>query len=214
MQGAKSMKWRDKNGENPLLHNEALFNAALDEFSQKTFKEASLNDILKKVGMNKGSFYYRFYDKADLYLSLVHRIGMEKIAVINEYFSGKAFPSDFFDRIKAIARISLMYAKKDKRYYLFWKKCLNEGPDIHELIMENLSGMATNTLADMISEARKAGQFSPSFSDEFILNVTDLLINNAGQIISPGMSDDEILAKVDELSEFLKNGFGAKHCDR
>lgn len=213
MQGMKSMKWRDANRKNPLMDNESLFSAALDEFSQKTFKEASLNDILKKVGMNKGSFYYRFYDKADLYLSLVHRIGIEKIAVINEYFSDEAFPSDFFDRIKAMARISLMYARKDKRYYLFWKKCLNEGPDIHELIMKNLSGMTTNTLADLVSAARKAGQFNTAFSDEFVLSVIELLINNAGHIISPDMSDEEILSKVDELSEFLKNGFGAKHCD-
>lgn len=209
MPGTRSMKWRDEKGENPLLHHEALFNAALDEFSRKTFKEASLNDILKKVGMNKGSFYYRFYDKADLYLSLVHRIGLEKLAVFNEYFSDEAFPSVFFDQIKAMARMSLLYARKDERYYLFWRKYLNESPDIHELVMDNLGDMSANTLAGMVSAARKAGQLSPSFSDEFILSVTDLMIKNAGHILSSAMSDEEILARVNELAEFLKNGYGA-----
>jgi len=65
------MKYKDEQKENPLIAKPELFQAALDEFSQKSFNEASLNDILKAVQMNKGSFYHRFYDKTDLYLCMM-----------------------------------------------------------------------------------------------------------------------------------------------
>ncbi len=54
-----------------LRTNEDLYKAALWEFSHKSFEEASLNDIIKKAGFNKGSFYYRYQDKMDLFMALV-----------------------------------------------------------------------------------------------------------------------------------------------
>ena len=73
------MKWRIAGAENPLYANEALWDAALGEFSGHSFGEASLNEILKTAGINKGSFYYRFNDKKDLYLSVFSRLADEKL---------------------------------------------------------------------------------------------------------------------------------------
>jgi len=42
---------------NPLLHMDELYEAALDEFSEKSYDEASLNSIIKTAGLNKGRFY-------------------------------------------------------------------------------------------------------------------------------------------------------------
>lgn len=57
-----------------LKKNEALYEATLDTFSTVAFSEASLNDIIKTSGTNKGSFYYRFKNKEDLYLALLEYI--------------------------------------------------------------------------------------------------------------------------------------------
>ncbi len=54
-----------------LKSNEKLFIASLDEFSKFPFDAASLNSIIKVSDFNKGSFYYRFTDKFDLYMTLV-----------------------------------------------------------------------------------------------------------------------------------------------
>jgi len=57
-----------------LKKNDALYEVTLDTFSTVAFSDASLNDIIKKSGTNKGSFYYRFKNKEDLYLALLEYI--------------------------------------------------------------------------------------------------------------------------------------------
>ncbi len=54
-----------------LKSQDKLFQATLNEFATYRFKEASLNRIIKTSEYNKGSFYYRFKDKLDLYFALV-----------------------------------------------------------------------------------------------------------------------------------------------
>ena len=54
-----------------LSTKDDILHFALQEFSQKSYDEASLNAILKNSGISKGSFYYHFKDKKDLYVSLL-----------------------------------------------------------------------------------------------------------------------------------------------
>lgn len=50
-----------------------LFDSAAEEFSERGYEAASLNQILENSGMSKSSLYYYFDDKADLFTSLVER---------------------------------------------------------------------------------------------------------------------------------------------
>lgn len=50
---------------------EAFINAALDEFSSKDFKHASISKIVKKLKIAKGSVYQYFENKKDLYFYLI-----------------------------------------------------------------------------------------------------------------------------------------------
>ncbi len=48
-----------------------LLDAAIEEFSQWSFDEASVNRILKNAHISKGVFYYHFKDKEALYYSVM-----------------------------------------------------------------------------------------------------------------------------------------------
>lgn len=50
----------------PRIDDDALLNAALAEFSTRSFTEASVNTIIERAGISNGSFYYRFRIKDDL----------------------------------------------------------------------------------------------------------------------------------------------------
>ena len=54
-----------------LLNNPEVYEETLNEFSSKSYDLASVNEIIKKSKYNKGSFYYRFKDKFELYISLL-----------------------------------------------------------------------------------------------------------------------------------------------
>lgn len=51
-----------------------LYRAAADAFAAKGLDDASLNDILTRAGMGKGSFYHRFEDKGALHDWVTRRI--------------------------------------------------------------------------------------------------------------------------------------------
>lgn len=51
----------------PAAQQEAILGAALDEFATRGFGAASLNRIIDAAGISKGSMYYYFDDKEELY---------------------------------------------------------------------------------------------------------------------------------------------------
>lgn len=54
-----------------LLENKALFEAVITEFYEKPYQMVSLNEIIRNCGYNKGSFYYRFANKQELFVALM-----------------------------------------------------------------------------------------------------------------------------------------------
>jgi len=67
-----------------LKSNAELYNVTFDMFSNKKFDLASLNDIIKLSNSNKGSFYYRFSDKKQLYFSLVDDLFTQQNMIFSE----------------------------------------------------------------------------------------------------------------------------------
>ena len=76
------MKYLDKT--QLLLENEELFQATLGEFAENNYKQASTNEIIKKSKINRGSFYYRFNNKEELFIALIDHIFVEQIALFNK----------------------------------------------------------------------------------------------------------------------------------
>ena len=56
-----------------------ICDVAIDEFADHPFDQASVNRIVAKSGIAKGSFYQYFEDKEDLFLYIIQRIAEEKI---------------------------------------------------------------------------------------------------------------------------------------
>lgn len=87
-----------------------IINAALKEFSEKGFEQASTNQIVKEAGIGKGMLFYYFKSKRGLYLYLIdyaldiikqkylHVIDMEQ--------------RDLFERLRNMATIKMEFLKK------------------------------------------------------------------------------------------------------
>ena len=76
--------WISKEGD---VRKQELLDAALQLFTEKGYEGTSINDIIKKVGVTKGAFYYYFKSKEEVLDILTERqtdiiIGfLQKIAV-------------------------------------------------------------------------------------------------------------------------------------
>jgi AcrR family transcriptional regulator len=203
------MKWREEGSENPLSLNAALCEAALDAFSTHSFGEASLNDVIKAAGLNKGSFYYRFYDKLDLYLSLFQKLIIEKLTLFQQYDNSNP-EDDFYESIQKKAMLGILFARKEPRYNALSRRFLSEEYPFRKTVLDFFGGVTEDVLVRMVEEAQKKGKIRPDISAQMMAEVFGILLERIDKVITPDMEDGEILHKIDELITVLRDGTAAR----
>ncbi|MGD9909282.1 MAG: TetR/AcrR family transcriptional regulator [Candidatus Izemoplasmatales bacterium] len=119
-----------------LRSNSALYNATIEMFSNKSFESASLNDIIKESNSNKGSFYYRFKDKQELYFALIDAMFVEQITYVNLRLEGsteqtpKGYLTLLFESLIDVSR-------EDIRYLNLNQQLFRESSDFYENVIQN-----------------------------------------------------------------------------
>ncbi len=120
-----------------LKENPKLFDATLDEFSSKPFSLASTNEIIERAEYNKGSFYYRFKTKEELYYALIDSMNVDQISL----FRSKHIHLKDIDKVAEILNLSwenlMILSKIEARYLDLLTRTDNEDTKIKELIEEN-----------------------------------------------------------------------------
>lgn len=98
-----------------------LLDAARSEFIEHGYDDASLNRIIQAAGIHKGSLYYYFEDKADLFITVVCDAQEELIRSMTggdlqhlpEYFDQR--PPDFWEFMKATTNQKVAFFKSHPR---------------------------------------------------------------------------------------------------
>ena len=114
---------------NPLLRYPELKEAAVDEFALKRYEDASLNDILRKAGMSKGSFYHHFGDKFGLYLAMIDIIAQKKLSFFYPLMERQLDTNDFFGTLKALMRATAEFMLVDERLHHLSNRLMEESDD-------------------------------------------------------------------------------------
>ena len=85
---------------------QAILRAARDEFTEHGFDDASLANISGDAGISKGSLYYYFEDKVDIYLTVLSHVMKElgdELGPVGEVETAE----EFWDDIRAYFRNSM-----------------------------------------------------------------------------------------------------------
>jgi len=184
-----------------------LLDAALDEFSQKNFDEASINRILKNAGISKGVFYYHFQDKEALYLHLMgetSRLKWEFIA--GEMSHANLVRVDIFEQFRFQAQAGIRFAMQYPKYHRFaWMIAKEKNPTIRAHIETAFA--QSDKLEEMVSIALKSGDFSEVYSKNFLITVISFLFAHFDDIFP---DDREAYENLDSYIAMMKNGLSAK----
>ena len=195
--------------ENPLYRNMALYEAGVDEFSQKEYEYASLNDILKNSGLAKSTFYYQFGDKLGLYLAIMDIIYQKKIAFYQSRIKDVKQDDDFFRTIKSISKDMMDFMFVDKRLYYFSNKTLSADRELMNIIIKYFKYDPNLLFGNLIETAQKNNQISTKYSTEFVTNLLKLLFTNIDQLVNQ-KTTDEAYASLNLVFEVLENGIKEK----
>ncbi len=95
---------------------EQILEAAVEEFAEKGFEGASINRIIELAGISKGSMYYYFEDKADLYDTAL-RDATERLLAMAGGFDIDQIQSDtFWEYLKGYTERSVVELKRNQKY--------------------------------------------------------------------------------------------------
>lgn len=97
----------------PKDKEDRIYKAALDEFSDNGYKNASTNNIVKESGISKGALFNYFVNKRNLYLYVVKRAleTLEKDLIS----SANELSTDMFERINQFQKIKIESSIKNPK---------------------------------------------------------------------------------------------------
>lgn len=93
---------------------EALLEAAAEEFAQRGYRAASINRIIDRSGMSKGSVYYYVDDKADLFATTFRR-SVERVLDETGWPALDVIPADeYWETLRELTRRSVAFATRNE----------------------------------------------------------------------------------------------------
>ena len=91
-----------------------ICDVAVEEFAEYPFDQASVNRIVAKAGIAKGSFYQYFEDKQDLYFYVLQVIAEKKLEYISPVMRNPD-QHDIFTLLREIYLSGIQFAARPSR---------------------------------------------------------------------------------------------------
>lgn len=201
-----------------LTRKDKLINAAIDEFIENSFDEASLNNILKKAEISKGSFYYHFKNKQELYLYIFDQAVKDKITYFNKILNEMVIDyskENVFKIFKLLGKVSLKFAAEYPNYYKLTMRIFEEkNEDIRALVLQKSKNNDNFQMVDtLIENAINNNELRGDFSPEFTTKVLKHLLTNFPTIVLDNTYEfdlEKVLVLYDNYLDFIENGLGRR----
>ena len=192
-----------------IEHGEALFEAALAEFIDKGYEQASINTILSAAGMSKGQFYYHFARKEDLYLALIGDLIQKKQDFLAAIMRPEDFQQDIFSLFETQMRYGMNFAREYPAINQFAESFLREkGSPIYEKALATYNFEDNAAIDGLIEAAYRRGEFRDDLPLPFIRKVIGYLFTHAADVAGLNQAD-EFEEEMTYLIEFIRSGLAS-----
>ena len=147
---------------------EEILDVAEQLFAEKGFDNASTNDIIKKIGIARGTLYHHFGSKEEILDAIVDRMISRSIAGARDVIRNKDIP--LFDRLTG-AFLSLNISSGAGAEVLE-QIHRPQNALLHQKTQERLLGEVVPLIAELIRE----GNESKLFHSEYPLEAAEMII--------------------------------------
>jgi AcrR family transcriptional regulator len=201
----------------PKEKKKIIEDTAISEFAAFGYDKASINRIVEKCRIAKGSFYQYFDDKKDLFLYLIKIISEKKLKYMSPVLKNPD-QYDFFTLIRELFVSGLKFAADNPDLTLMGNWLLkSKGHPIYKEVMDmglqKMQDVCTGLLKHAISKDEIRDGIDLDFVSYMIssmnVNVLEYYFQNIKEEETDIQKiDKEIIQIVDLLLDFIKNGIG------
>ena len=159
----------------------------MEEFSEHTFNEASVNTIVKNSGISKGSLYQYFEDKLDIYLYILEIAGNKKLQYL-EACSACFEADDFFEMLTEIMIRGCEFDLNNPRHSQLLHKALT-GPLVDES-MRHMVESNRRYVKQLLKTGIEKHQVREDIDvDMMVYFINSMIMNFAGYISTKAQVD-------------------------
>jgi len=189
-----------------------VLEAGLEEFSQKSFHQATVRRIVERAGIPKGSFYQYFEDKKDFYRYLIELSQERKLKFMREILEETPEKS-VFEKLRKLYRAGFRFAEKNPRLLAVGQNLMKEDEELREELLGESVASGEDFIIQILKEGVERGEVDPeanlsvaaSMVAQYNLNLVDLFLQTP---LEKGAK--ESLPKIDDMIYILKNGLTKK----
>jgi TetR/AcrR family transcriptional regulator len=179
-----------------------ILEACIEEFAQHSYAVASTNAIIQRAGIPKGTLFYYFGSKKDLYLYVFDYA----VARFAEAFGrlNEEKPADLFERLLYRGRARMQFVVEHPLLYrLFFNAMLNMPEQIREEIAPRYARYAAVS-RERLTEGLDLSRFRKDIAVNKAIELVELVLEGIYNHYAPQLrkiSAEEALDLVEEITE-------------
>lgn len=200
----------------PLRKREKIVEISTEEFAKSGYKGASVNSIVKKLNIAKGSIFSYFGDKEGLFLH-IFRYSIEKVKDYLRKVRDETADQNLFLRLKSILTAGVEFTEKYPYIYrVYIRMTLNSDIPLKEDLQKAIRETAHEFLFELLEEAREKNEINTdtdlkiaAFTIEAVMDrflqarVLPFLDPGTGIYCAEKEKTEEL---IDEIIKILKTG--------
>jgi len=202
----------------PEEKQKRVLETALEEFSEKGYEGASINLIVSKLGIAKGSIYQYFTDKKSLFL-YIFDYAVELIRKTLKQVKHETKEEPTFERIRRSLLAGVDFIERHPFIYRGYLKMMFEweAPFRQELL-QRIRLFSSEYLTSLLIEGREKGEIRADVDLETMAFLLDAVMDRFLQAYAIPYLDSglnlnrmkrpEIERHVDEIVELISKGIG------
>lgn len=198
----------------PAAEQQRILEVCIEEFSQNGYQAASTNAIVQHAGIPKGTLFYYFGSKKDLYLYVIDHAVSRFIESFSQLTGD--LPDDLFERLMQRGRARMQFVVQEPRLYqLFFNAFINAPEEIQAELQSRFAGNFQSS-SHRLLEGLDLSRFRDDIPVAKAVELVNLLLEGLYNRYLPvfrSLSPAESLALVDQISietqtyfEMLKKG--------
>lgn len=188
---------------------ERIIEAALDEFSKHSYTKSSINRIVDKSNIAKGSFYQYFDNKKDLFKYILN-IGVEKKLNYMKDFQNNLDDISIFGILKEINIAGLKFAKDNPRLSKISNELLKDSnTELRKEVYGENAYRSNEFFEGLLKKGIKKGEIKEDLNIKFISYLLTTMMSSVGEYFKPNiseMSEKEILEPLNQMIDLIENG--------
>ncbi len=193
----------------PKSKKKIIIDCAIDEFAKYDYNSASINRIVEKSNIAKGSFYQYFNDKLDLFSYIIDYIGTKKM----EYFSScsilKKTDMDFFVYLKTLFDAGVNFAIENPQFASIGDK-LYKNDTLRKKIFNEMEIKSHDFMKQLILQGQANGNVKKNINLDLAAYLLIHLNFSLGEMYykthDKWEETQEFHKLTDDMIDILKNG--------